>query len=68
MNNHEYAHHLANFIKAAEIATSARPRVPRFTADEEQQIIRGLGSGAVLLAYLMNGVEDDTDDPSSDGT
>lgn len=68
MNEHEYAHHMVRLIDAADIATSARPRVPRFTADEEGKLIQGLSSAVILVAYLLKGVANDTDDPPSNGT
>lgn len=67
MNEHEYAHHMVRLIDAADIATSARPRVPRFTAEEEGKLIHGLGSAVILVAYLLKSLDDDTDDPSGDG-
>lgn len=60
MNPHEYAWNLSRFLKAAEIATAARPRTPRFTAEQENDLIRGIASGSILLAYLLSGAENET--------
>lgn len=67
MNEHEYAWNLTRFVKAAEIATAARPRTPRFTAEQENDLIRGLAAGAVLLAYLIEGADNETGNPSRGG-
>lgn len=60
MNQHEYDWNLNRFLKAAEIATAARPRTPRFTASQENDLIWGIASGAILLAYLLNEAENET--------
>lgn len=68
MNTHEYAWNMERFLKGADIAQNARPRVPRFTAEQEDDLIRGYAAASVLLAYLLKGVANDTDDLPSDGT